>query len=47
MVNRNVVYACNIHGRQLEYKDNTYTKIKKTIQINLNNVNTNNKLKEV
>lgn len=47
IINRNVVYACNIHGRQLEYGDNNYTKIKKTIQINLNNVNTNKKLKEV
>ena len=47
IINRNVVYACNIHGRQLEYGDNSYTRIKKTIQINLNNVNTNKKLKEV
>lgn len=46
IVNRNVVYACNVHGRQLEYGDNNYTKIKKTIQINLNNVHTNEKLKE-
>ena len=47
IINRNVVYACNIHGRQLEYGDNNYTHIKKTIQINLNNVHTNKELKEV
>lgn len=47
IINRNVVYACNIHRRQLEFGDNNYTRIKKTIQINLNNVHTNQKLKEV
>jgi len=46
IINRNVVYVCNVHGRQLEYGDNNYTKIKKTIQINLSNVNTNEELRE-
>lgn len=46
IIDRNVVYACNIHGRQLEYNDNSYNNICKTLQINLNNKNINNKLKE-
>ena len=33
---RNLVYACSIHASQLEYGDNSYKKINKTIQINLN-----------
>lgn len=46
IINRNIVYASNIHGRQLKYGDNTYTKIKRTIQINLSSKHINNKLKE-
>ena len=43
---RNIVYACNVHSRSLGYSDNNYSKIKKTIQINLNVdlKNQNNKL---
>ena len=33
---RNIVYACNMHGGQLKYKDNSYRNIKSTLQINLN-----------
>lgn len=33
---RNLVYACSVHASQLEYGDNSYKKINKTIQINLN-----------
>lgn len=39
--NRNVVYQSNIHGRQLRYKDNNYSKIKDTIQICLNHFRCN------
>ena len=39
--NRNVVYQNNIHGRQLRYKDNDYSKIKDTIQICLNHFKCN------
>ena len=46
IINRNIVYAANIHGGQLKYGDNNYTQIKRTIQINLNNKHTNKKLKE-
>lgn len=34
---RNIVYVCYIHGRQLKYGDNNYQEIERTIQINLNN----------
>ena len=45
---RNIVFASNVHSRSLNYSDNNYGKIKKTIQINLNvNLrNKNNKLKD-
>ena len=46
IINRNIVYACNIHSRQLKYGDNHYANIEKTIQINLNNKHTNDTLKE-
>lgn len=46
ITDRNIVYASYIHGRQLDYSDNTYSNINKTIQINLNNVRTNSILKE-
>ena len=36
IVERNIVYACNIHGRQLKYGDNTYSNISRLIQINFN-----------
>ncbi len=34
---RNLVYLCNVHSRQLERGDNNYSQINKTIQIGLNN----------
>ena len=37
ILDRNIVYASNIHGRQLKYKDNNYKEINETIQINLIN----------
>jgi len=33
---RNIVFACNIHSSQLKYRDKNYKNIQKTIQINLN-----------
>jgi predicted transposase/invertase (TIGR01784 family) len=36
LIERNIVYASNIHGGQLKYKDNTYSHIASTLQINLN-----------
>ena len=36
IIERNVIYACNIHGRQLKYGDNNYSNITSLIQINLN-----------
>lgn len=37
IIDRNIVYACNIHSRQLLHGTRNYNEIKKTIQINLNN----------
>ncbi len=45
-IDRNIIYACNIHSGNLKYGDNSYNKIGRTIQINLNNCATSNKLKE-
>jgi predicted transposase/invertase (TIGR01784 family) len=36
LLERNIVYASNIHGGQLKYNDNTYSNIASTLQINLN-----------
>ena len=46
IIDRNVVYAAEIHGKQLKYQDNDYSEISRTIQINLNNFkcNKNDKL---
>lgn len=41
VVNRNIIYGCKIHARQLHYADNAYTNIKSTIQIQLNNFRCN------
>ena len=41
IIDRNVVYACEVHGKQLKYKDNDYSGISRTIQINLNNFKCN------
>lgn len=38
---RNVIYANNIHSRNLKYSDKTYNNITKTHQINLVSVNCN------
>ena len=46
IINRNIVYACNIHSRSFEYEVDDYTKSKKTIQINLNTKQKNEELKE-
>ena len=41
IIDRNVVYVCEVHGKQLKYKDNDYSNISRTIQINLNNFKCN------
>lgn len=41
VIDRNIVYACNIHSRQLKSGDKNYSDIKETIQINLNNFSCN------
>ena len=46
ITDRDIVYASYIHGKQLDYEDNTYSNINKTIQINLNNIRTNSTLRE-
>ena len=45
VINRNVVYLCKIHGRQLKTNDINYSKINDTIQIMFNNFDTDNDLK--
>lgn len=37
MMDRNVVYVCAIHSKQMRYGKKDYTMIHKTLQINLNN----------
>ncbi len=46
IINRNIVYACGIHSRNLKYGEKDYNNIGRTIQINLNHYHTNQKLKE-
>ena len=47
IIERNIVYLCSIHARELKYGDNKYQNIKKTLQINLNNFKCNKeKIKE-
>lgn len=46
IIDRNIIYACNIHSRSLKYSESNYKNIKRTIQINLNNKHTNKQLKE-
>ncbi len=36
IIHRNIIYACNIHGGQLRYGDNSYSNITSLIQINSN-----------
>ena len=31
IIDRNIVYACEVHGKQLKYKDNDYSNISRTI----------------
>ena len=45
VINRNVVYLCKIHGRQLKTSDTNYSRINDTIQIMFNNFDTDNDLK--
>ena len=45
VINRNVVYLCKIHGRQLKTNDINYSRINDTIQIMFNNFDTGNDLK--
>lgn len=40
-IERNIVFLCGIHGRQLRHGDKSYTKIEESIQINLNNFHCN------
>lgn len=44
---RNIVYACNIHGRSLKYGKKSYNEIVPIIQINLNTNRVNEELKEI
>ncbi len=45
IMERNIVFACKIHGSQLEYGNKDYKNIDETLQINLNNFRCNkNKL---
>ena len=46
VIDRNVVYVCNVHSRQLEKGDKNYKKINETIQINLNNFRCNEEIVE-
>jgi predicted transposase/invertase (TIGR01784 family) len=46
IINRNIVYACSVHAKSLGYGIRDYTKIKKTIQINLNTKHKNKDLCE-
>lgn len=43
IIERNIVYACSVHSRQLKYQDTSYKKIEKTIQINLLGYNSKQK----
>ena len=46
IIDRNVVFACKVHSRALHYGDNNYSKIGKTIQINLDSNYSDGPLKE-
>ena len=41
ITDRNIIFACSSHAKQLGYKDNDYSKIEKTLQICLNNFKCN------
>lgn len=44
IIERNLVYASNIHGRNMEYGKKSYNEIRSTLQINLNNRRMNEEL---
>ena len=46
VVNRNIVYLCKIHGEQLRYGDDSYSKINESVQIVFNNYNCHDELKK-
>lgn len=46
-IDRNVVYVCNIHSKQLKLGDKDYSHIDETIQINLNNFRCNKEIVEI
>ena len=46
IIDRNIVFASNIHSRSLKYGNENYNNISKTIQINLVNYRMNEELKE-
>ena len=46
VVNRNIVYLCKIHGEQLKYGDDSYSKINESIQIVFNNYDCHDELKK-
>lgn len=37
IIERNIVFACNLHSKQIKYGERNYNNIAETIQINLNN----------
>lgn len=45
-IDRNAVYVCNIHSKQLKLGDKDYSHIDETIQINLNNFRCNEEIVE-
>lgn len=45
-IERNIVYMCNIHSKQLKKGDKDYSHIDETIQINLNNFRCNGEVRE-
>ena len=42
VIDRNIVFACKVHSKQLRKGEHNYNNIKETIQINLNNFHNNN-----
>ena len=46
IVNRNIVYLCKIHGEQLKYGDDSYSRINELVQIVFNNYDCHDELKK-
>lgn len=46
VVNRNIVYLCKIHGEQLKYGDDSYSRINESVQIVFNNYDCHDGLKK-